>query len=137
MFDGGYRHYYGLELTAEEEAFVDSYRNGYGGDVKKLPVELLNQVLLDYTGYTLDQTEFIGLEHWRYYEPTDCYFGGTNGSAGADEIETVCGSREENGTVHLISKAEGYYLQLKLLPREGSPDIPYFVYSCYEIEPRT
>ena len=136
LFDTGFQQY-GVEITEEEEIFLGIDKENPGGDIKKRPVKLMNQILLDYTGYTLDQTEGRGLERLRYYEPTDSYFGGTNSYISAENYEMICGTREEDGTVHLVCKANGYYLRLKLLPKEGDPDIPYYVYSCYEITPRT
>lgn len=140
LFNNGFYLFHDVEITKEEDAFLDAdifYPNYPYSEVVKLPVELMNQVLLDYTGYTLDETNGRGLDSMLYYEPTDCYFFDPRGAATANAVKMICGSEEEDGTVHLICTADGAYMYLKLLPKDGDPDIPYYVYSCYEITPRT
>lgn len=138
LFNNGFPRRYDVEITKEEEVFLEQHKNTLGEDVVKLPVELMNQVLLEHTGYTLDQTNGVGLDSMLYYEPTDSYFMNPRGAAGATGVSVICASTDDNGsTIHMICTADGAYLRLKLLDKDNAPDAPYYVQSCYEIEPCT
>jgi hypothetical protein len=108
----------------------------------KLLAELMKEVLLEYTGYTLDQTNGVGLDSMLYYEPTDSYFMNPRGAAGATRVKVICASTDDRGgTIHMICTADGAYLRLKLLRELVGEDENmkeyYYVQSCYEIEPRS
>ena len=133
------------DWTPEELAFIQGFYPGYPqnwGDLYRLPVEKINEVLQAYLGITLDQTNQVGLDNMEYFSDTDCYFTGPTG-AGMDNFQFTQGIREENGTVYLVCEDRWdnrnadliSRLLLCLIPNHGNTSIPYRVYSCIDVTP--
>ena len=142
LFNNGFQQFYNVTITPEEKAFLEQNKNYIGADFVKLPTELMDAVLLEYTGFHLNQTNGVGLDSMLYYEPTDSYFMDPRGAAGATGVEVLCAATEDEGrTIHMVCTADGKYLRLKLLQEVVGENENrkryYYVRSCYEIEPRS
>lgn len=114
------------EMTNEEVQSVREYEaiNGGGhiGDLYKVPVVYMEDVLKKYTNLTLDETNKVGLEKWLYLSEYEAYYS-TKSDIGYMEIEVTSGYKGEDGCIHLIycngigltyevvlqPHAEGYY----------------------------
>ena len=138
LFVGGLHPY--LELTDADKAFLYSvwgYDPNEGGDVFKIPVSYMEEVLNNYLGVSLDNVNRHYLDSMAYFADGDCYFGGGGGALGADNFTMIDGKRQSDGTVWLLSrtpaKAQANTQSLKLLCLKPQPDneiAPYRVESC-------
>ncbi len=127
-----------LAFTEEEQAFIESENMVQELDIFKLPVVKMDQVLRDYLGITFEQSHKVAFYSNEYFQATNCYFGYASGAAGVLEYTMLHGSREENGTVHLIclvNEYPGTTVKLTLRPTSEGAAQPYHVLACYKVEP--
>ncbi len=123
-----------LSLTEEEQAFIESHNMGKETPVIKRPVAKMDQVLQDYLGITFEQSHKVGLTYDRYFADTETYFGYSQGAVMVSDFAMLHGTREEDGTVHLICLM-GTTAKLTLRPTPEGAAQPYYVVACYEVEP--
>ncbi len=86
-------------ITAAEQAFLETCP-GYEPefDLVRISATEMDQVLQQYFGISLEQTEGIGLEHFMYWEDGDCYYHShTDTNLGHVELNKV--EMFENGKV--------------------------------------
>ena len=127
--------------TPEEWAFIQGIYPGYpqnAGDLYRLPVTMMNQVLQDYLGITLAQSNKVWLDKMDYFPDTDCYFGAPAGAVGEGNVKMADGKRTDDGTVYLLYYKDQPYLEgkilLRLAPNPGNENAPYRVLTSIEIE---
>ena len=142
LFNNGFGDVsYESNWTPEERAFIQIFYPGYpqnAGDLYRLPVTMMNQVLQDYLGITLAQSNKVWLDKMKYFPDTDCYFGAPAGAVGEGNVEMVDGKRTDDGTVYLLYYKDQPYLEgkilLRLAPNPGNENAPYRVLTSMEIE---
>ena len=142
LFNNGFGDVsYESNWTPEERVFIQSFYPGYpqnAGDLYRLPVTMMNQVLQDYLGITLAQSNKVWLDKMKYFPDTDCYFGAPAGAVGEGNVKMADGKRTDNGTVYLLYCKDQPYLEgkilLRLAPNPDNENVPYRVLTSIEIE---
>ena len=142
LFNNGFGDVsYESNWTPEERVFIQSFYPGYpqnAGDLYRLPVTMMNQVLQDYLGITLAQSNKVWLDKMKYFPDTDCYFGAPAGAVGEGNVKMADGKRTADGTVYLLYYKDQPYLEgkilLRLAPNPGNEKAPYRVLTSMEIE---
>lgn len=127
--------------TPEELAFIQGIYPGYPinyGDLYRLPAAMMDQVLQDYLGITIETSNKVWLDKMEYFPDTDCYFGAPAGAIGERNVNMVDGKRTADGTVYLLYYNDEIFLDgkilLRLAPNPGNENVPYRVLTCIEIE---
>ena len=142
LFNNGFGDVsYESNWTPEESAFIQSFYPGYpqnAGDLYRLPVTMMNQVLQDYLGITLAQSNKVWLDKMKYFPDTDCYFSAPAGAVGEGNVKMADGKRTDDGTVYLLYYKDQPYLEgkilLRLAPNPDNENVPYRVLTSIEIE---
>ena len=139
LFNGGFwENGDHLSFTKEEEAFIESEKMHHEAPILKRPIEKMDQVLRSCLGISFEQSNKVGLEHEKYFPETETYFGYSSGAIMASDFAMWHGSREADGTVHLICVVNRYTretVRLTLQPTPKGAAQPYYVLSCYEVAP--
>lgn len=139
LFNNGFRDVSNMEhWTPEESAFIQSIYPGYPtnyGDLYRLPATMMDQVLQDYLGITIEQSNKVWLDKMEYFPDTNCCFGAPAGAIGEQNINIADGKRTADGTIYLLycKNPEGKIL-LRLAPNPGNEKVPYQVHTSIEIK---
>lgn len=89
-----------LEPTEEEAAFLETQTHiGKWGSTYKIPREIMDEVLQQYFGLTLDETDGVGLDEMAYFEKTDCYYWSISDVRYTLEFEITSACRTAEGNI--------------------------------------
>lgn len=117
MFYGGF----GDETISEEEwAFLEGVwtESQLSWDVSRIPEEKMDEILREYLGIGLDETDCIGLDGFAYLESAGCYFH-TSGDTNRIPITIQAGSYTQDGEVELVYDREGELFVVTMAQTEG------------------
>lgn len=145
LFGNGFRNPALVELTDADVTFLQTHTDWYipnAGDVYKLPVSRMEEVLNTYLGISVQTVNKAYLDRMTYFADADSYFVCSVG-AGALNFEMIDGKRESDGTVWLLCRSQtkayttyktDWLRILCLKPRSGKDTVPYRVHSCVWVE---
>lgn len=127
--------------TPEELAFIQSFYPEFpknSGDLYRLPAAMMDQVLQDYLGITIETSNKVWLDKMKYFPDTDCYFGAPAGAVGEGNVNMVDGKRTDDGTIYLLNYNDERFFEgkilLRLAPNPSNENAPYRVLTSMEIE---
>ena len=107
-------------ITHEEQAFLETCP-GYEPefDLVRIPATEMDQVLQQYFGISLEQTDGIGLENFIYWEDGDCYYHShTDTNLGFIELNKV--EMFENGSLRITYTNESDQICVVTLVKSGN-----------------
>jgi len=98
------------DLTDAEKKFLREETN-YDGNTEynKIPAATMEQVLQQYLGISLAQSEKDGIDSFRYYSGTDVYFSFNNGFEGLGNDFQVYFVQEVDGCYEVFYNRDGRY----------------------------
>ena len=70
-------------------------------DIRRLPVDRMNEVLRDYIGITLEDVEVADFDDLDYLESTNCYYIIGGGASGISDFNAIAAEHLEDGTIRL------------------------------------
>ena len=117
MFYGGF----GDENISEEEwKFLEGVwtESQLSWDVSRIPEEKMDEILREYLGIGLDETDCIGLDGFAYLESAGCYFH-TSGDTNRIPIMIQAGSYTQDGKAELVYDREGELFVVTMVQVEG------------------
>ncbi|MBQ8830911.1 MAG: hypothetical protein IJ017_04885 [Oscillospiraceae bacterium] len=88
------------QLTDEEAAQLAALDFFLEIDEAKVTTEYINEILLQYTGLTLEETNKVGLEYWTYLPDYDAYYH-AHGDTNLGVFTIISGLCASDGTVRL------------------------------------
>ena len=92
-------------LTEEEETFLEAQGAPMDLDFTRMEVEAMNEVLEEYFGLTLEETNKVGMESVYYNAETDSYYHSHSDYAEVATFTITAGEQLDDGTIRLY-----YYL---------------------------
>lgn len=88
-------------VTAEERAYLEAQDNAFADmDISKVSAQRMNEVLQNYFGVTLEETNQLNLDCFTYYAETDSYFHATTGFNYVPNVEFTVVELLEDGCVY-------------------------------------
>ena len=101
LFYNGFSDESAKPTDAEWEELKDLPGFDINYDLKRLPVEKMNQVLTQYFGITLEDVNAVGFEGLAYLESTDCYYRMCTDVSVVENFKATAVEDLEDGTIRL------------------------------------
>lgn len=123
-----------LEIVEETEGTEILY-GWQVSDIRKIPRARMNQALKACIGLSLEETDCVDLDFFKYLEETDSYYTDGLSVAGTDEVDVFRGIRTEDGRVILSYYREAHDThdvfegKVTLVEAPEGSELPYHVYS--------